>query len=78
MDIDDMADIAMIIVDVLSSAHPVILTKGEHAGEKSKVKAVAPKKTMELARKRVGELLKKYPVYPEIDLEWLKEEFIGL
>ena len=78
MDIDDMADIAMIIVDVLSSAHPVTLTKGEHAGEKSKVKAVAPKKTMELARKRVGELLKKYPVYPEIDLEWLKEEFIGL
>src|SRR5574344_243736 len=77
MDIDDMADIAMIIVDVLSSAHPVTLTKGEHAGEKSKVKAVAPKKTMELAKKRVGELLKKYPVYPEIDLEWLKEEFIG-
>ena len=41
------------------------------------MKGVAPKLHMELAKERVEGQLKKYPVYPEIDLEWLKEEFIG-
>ena len=75
MDEKDMEEIASIITDVLSAAHPVKLTKGEHAGELSKNKAKAPESVMENARTRVKTLLDKHVLYPELDLAFLEKEF---
>ena len=75
MDEKDMEEIASIITDVLSAAHPVKLTKGEHAGELSKNKAKAPESVMENARTRVKALLDKHVLYPELDLAFLEKEF---
>ena len=71
-----MEEIADIISTVLSSAHPVVLTKGERAGEKSKIKAKADKSVMEEAKNRVHKLLSPFPLYPALDLEWLEKEFV--
>lgn len=71
----EMEEIADIITSVLSNARPVILTKGERAGEKSKNKAKAPKEVMESAKGRVESLLEKFLLYPEIDLDWLEAHF---
>ena len=75
MDASDMDEIADIIVSVLSSAHPVKLTKGEHAGQLSKNKAKAPEDVMEDARKRVKTLLDNHLLYPELDLDFLEKAF---
>ncbi len=72
---EEMKEIASIISLVLKNAKPVILTKGEHAGEKSKNKAKAPKEILEEASARVQSLLKRFPLYPELDLDFLKAEF---
>ncbi len=75
MDEKDMDEIAAVITEVLSSAHPVKLTKGEHAGELSKNRAKAPESVMEMARCRVQALLDSHLLYPELDLEFLEKEF---
>lgn len=72
----EMEEIADIIFTVLSNAESVTLTKGERAGEKSKNKAKAPKSVMEDAKKRVKHLLDTFLLYPELDLEFLEEEFL--
>ena len=71
----EMEEIAAIIVKVLSSAHPVKLTKGEHAGQLSKNKAKAPDDVMDEARKRVQALLDSHLLYPELDLAFLEKAF---
>ena len=76
MEKEEMEEIADIITTVLSSAHPVVLTKGERAGEKSKIKAKADKSVMEEAKNRVHKLLSSFPLYPALDLEWLEKEFV--
>ena len=73
---EEMEEVADIITTVLSSARPVILTKGERAGEKSKIKAKVDKCVMEEAKNRVHALLSSFPLYPTLDLEWLEKEFI--
>ena len=73
---EEMEEVADIITTVLSSARPVILTKGERAGEKSKIKAKVDKCVMEDAKNRVHALLSSFPLYPTLDLEWLEKEFI--
>ena len=75
MGVKEMDEIADIITSVLSSARPVILQKGERAGEKSRNKAKAPKEIMESAKKRVEALLSSFLLYPELDLDWLMENF---
>ena len=71
----EMEEIASIIAMVLKSAHPVKLTKGEHAGEFSKNKAKAPESVMEEARSRIKALLDQFVLYPELDLDFLEKEF---
>ena len=72
---DEMREIASIITEVLKNAEPVVLTKGERAGEKSKNKAKVDSSVKTDARKRVTELLEKYPLYKELDLEYLEKSF---
>lgn len=75
MDEDDMKEIAAVIALVLKSAEPVILTKGEKAGQVSKNRAKCPKEIMGEARERVQKLLKDNLLYPSLGLDFLKEEF---
>ncbi len=72
----EMREIASIIALVLKNAEPVVLTKGERAGEKSKNKAKADPAVLNEARKRVASLLEKFPLYPELDLAFLEKEFL--
>lgn len=72
---NEMDEIASIITKVLSSAEPVVLTKGEHKGEASKNKAKVPSEVKEEARRRVRALLDAFPLYRELDLEALEEYF---
>ena len=71
-----MKEIASIISNVLKNAHPVKLTKGEKAGQLSKNKAKCPQEVMDDAKSRVKNLLKRFVLYPELDLEYLKEQFL--
>ncbi len=71
----EMREIASIITSVLKNAEPLVLTKGEKAGEKSKNKAKVRAEVKADARKRVAELLGKYPLYKELDLEYLEKCF---
>ena len=71
-----MKEIASIIATVLRNAHPVKLTKGEKAGQLSRNRAKAPSEVVEDARRRVASLLAGHPLYPELDLDYLKQEFL--
>ena len=71
----EMREIASIISLVLKNARPAILTKGENAGKPSKSKAKVSSQILSEAKERVKALLDKFPLYPELDLEFLKEEF---
>ena len=73
---EEMKEIASIISNVLKNAHPVKLTKGEKAGQLSKNKAKCPQEVMDDAKSRVKNLLKRFVLYPELDLEYLKEQFL--
>ncbi len=71
----EMDEVASIIAMVLRDAHPVRLTKGEKAGELSRNRAKASDGVMEEARNRVGSLLSRFVLYPELDLGFLEKEF---
>ena len=71
----EMDEVASIIAMVLRDARPVRLTKGEKAGELSRNRAKASDGVMEEARNRVGSLLSRFVLYPELDLGFLEKEF---
>lgn len=73
---DQMKEIAAILKIVLQGTKPVILTKGSQAGQPSKAKYVIDEAAAEEARARVTRLLDQYPVYPELDLAFLKSCFV--
>ena len=72
---EEMKEIAAIITLVLKNTHPAVLTKGPKAGTLSKSKAVTEKKAKEEAINRVHALLSRFVLYPELDLNFLKENF---
>ncbi len=72
---DEMKTIAGILKLILSNTKPAILTKGANAGKPSKAKYVLEPAAKEEAQKRVSDLLGKFPVYPELDLAFLQQEF---
>lgn len=72
---EDMKEIAAIFKLILSNTTPLTLTKGPNSGNPSKVKYDIAEDVREEARKRVSALLKKYVLYPELDLEFLKTRF---
>jgi glycine hydroxymethyltransferase len=72
MGAQEMKEIASIIKLVLEHTKPVILTKGANAGQMSKARATTDEKVIEEAQSRVQALLKKFVLYPELDLELLQ------
>jgi len=75
MGIDEMKEIAGVFKLVLSNTSPKILTKGTNAGKPSKAKYTIEPQAKAEAQKRVAALLKRFPVYPGLDLGFLQEYF---
>jgi glycine hydroxymethyltransferase len=73
---EEMKEIASILKLVLSNAEPRILSKGKNAGKPSKVKYEIDDSVVQQAKKRVGDLLAGYQVYPELDLDFLTRHFL--
>ncbi|MBQ2048943.1 MAG: glycine hydroxymethyltransferase, partial [Spirochaetales bacterium] len=72
---DEMKEIASIITDVLRHTRPAVITKGEKAGQPSRSKAVIDEDEKARALDRVHKLLSRFVLYPELDLEFLEENF---
>ena len=70
---EEMKEIAAIIKLVLSSSKPGLTKDGKPA----KGKVVVDDKAREEAVSRAEALLKKFVLYPELDLDFLKREFQG-
>ena len=73
----EMQEIASVIKYVLTNTRPKTVEKGKNAGMPSKAQYIIDDKVVATARGRVRDLLRQYPVYPEIDLEFLQEYFGG-
>ncbi|MGE5581364.1 MAG: glycine hydroxymethyltransferase [Bacillota bacterium] len=71
----EMKEMAAIFKLVLSNTKPEMVTKGENAGKPSKAKYTIDAKAKNEANTRVKNLLSKYPVYPELDLDFLLQYF---
>ncbi|MBO4394351.1 MAG: glycine hydroxymethyltransferase [Spirochaetales bacterium] len=72
---EEMKEIASIITYVLKNTEPAIITKGENAGKKSRSKAVISTEARQNALQRVNSLLSRFVLYPELDLQFLEENF---
>jgi glycine hydroxymethyltransferase len=73
----EMREIAGIVKLVLESAKPAIIEKGKDAGKPSKGKVVVATEAQQEAQARVAALLKRFPVYPDLDLDFLMSSFVG-
>jgi glycine hydroxymethyltransferase len=67
----EMREIASVIHLVLSNTKPGV-TKD---GKKSKARYELAQAARDEARARTKDVLAKYPVYPEVDLQFLQESF---
>ncbi len=72
---DQMKQIAEIINIVLRGTKPGVIDKGEKAGQPSKIAYVLDAAAKSDAQAKVKALLSKYPVYPNLDLDFLKKHF---
>jgi glycine hydroxymethyltransferase len=63
---EEMHQIADIIIDILSNTKTAIVEK---TGQPSKANATTDEKTLSKARARVAELLDRFPLYPEIEVD---------
>ena len=71
----EMSEIAGILKAVLSHTKPTTIESGENAGKTSQAKYTIDPGAQSEALERVGALLKRYPVYPELDLSMLQRSF---
>jgi glycine hydroxymethyltransferase len=71
----EMGEIAAIIKRVLAGTTPSMAATGPEAGKPGKAKYKTDPGAQAEARSRVAALLKRHPVYPELDLDLLKKHF---
>lgn len=76
MGTEEMKEIASIIRAVLDGTKPEIIKEGPNAGKPSKKNFVVDINVQKREKARVLELLKQYPVYPNLDLDLLKKYFL--
>lgn len=72
---EQMREIAGILKFVLANMEPTTIEKGENQGKPSKAKYVLDADAKAEALGRVRTLLGEFPVYPELDLAFLKRHF---
>ncbi len=75
MDNTEMKEIAAILKLVVANTRPEIIKSGENTGKPSKAKYQIDDQVKGEAKKRVKDLLDRFPVYPELDLEILVKYF---
>jgi len=71
----EMIEIAAILKLILVHTKAVIATSGKDKGQMSKAHFVTDPRAKTEAKKRVAILLKRFPVYPELDLVFLQKHF---
>jgi len=71
MKVQEMREIASIIVSVLKEAKP---SADEKTGAPSRTKAYTTAAVLEQAKRRVAEVLKHFPLYPELVIEYSEEK----
>ena len=71
----EMKEMAATFKLVLTHTKPEQITSGENAGKLSKAKYTMDEKVKTEAKSRVKALLDRFPVYPELDLEFLQKYF---
>jgi glycine hydroxymethyltransferase len=69
---EEMRELASIMRLVLGAARPA----PKQGGGLSRAKAIVEEKAADEARSRVRSLMERFPVYPELDLGFLKEAFL--
>jgi glycine hydroxymethyltransferase len=72
---DEMKEIGTVIASVLKHTRALKITRGDQAGELSKRGYKADPDVLKSAQDRVKHLLDRFPLYPEIDLEYLFAAF---
>ncbi len=75
MGVTEMKDIAAVFKLVLSNTRAGVIESGPNAGKPSKANYLLDEDARTEARDRVGSLLGQYPVYPELDLDFLLKHF---
>ncbi|HZU11198.1 MAG TPA: glycine hydroxymethyltransferase [Chloroflexota bacterium] len=71
MGAEEMREIARVIKLVLGHTRPATVTKGAQAGQPSKARYEIEPSAQDEARHRVADVLSRFPVYPELDLDIL-------
>ena len=72
---EEMKDIAAVFKLVLSNTRPGVIASGPNAGKPSKANYLLDEAARAEARGLVGTLLGGYPVYPELDVDFLLKHF---
>ena len=72
---EEMKDIAAVFKLVLSNTRPGVIASGPNAGKPSKANYLLDEAARAEARGLVGTLLDGYPVYPELDVDFLLKHF---
>lgn len=75
MGVEEMKEIAAVIKLALSNTTPTTIESGANAGKPSKAKYTIDPAAHQEAKQRVKALLDRFPVYPELDLEFLQKHF---
>ena len=70
-----MREIASVLKLVLGNTEAAVIAKGKSAGQPSRARYRTDAGTLAEARERVAGLLRGFPVYPELDLEYLQGAF---
>ena len=73
--VEEVKEIAAILKLVLSNMTPGTIASGKNAGKASKIAYNVDDSVIEQASARVKALLDRFPVYPELDLEFLQKHF---
>ena len=71
----EMKEIASVMKLVLSNTRATTIARGKSAGSPSKARYELDPEAVDAARSRVAALLDNYPLYPELDLEYLQKWF---
>lgn len=71
----EMKEIAAILAKVILNTQPGTIESGPHAGSPSKTKHVLATEVRDEVRAQVKSLLDRFPVYPQLDLEFLQANF---
>lgn len=75
MGVEEMREIASIIKHVLGNIKPATIKSGKNAGKPSKAKYDIGDGIADEAKKRVNNLLARFTLYPELDLEFMQKNF---